>query len=450
MDGLLSLLPGFGSVAFTVLAFIIALSVIVAIHEYGHYIVGRWSGIQADVFSVGFGPVLFARTDSRGTQWQVAALPLGGYVKFRGDADVASMAQADTPGLDDEARRATMSGAPLWARSATVAAGPLFNFVLSFLLFAAVLMLRGVASDPLTVEDLRPLPQEMATLEPGDALLRIEGREVPSLDGFDAFIADLPVAPRLDYTVNRDGAETVIEGPYPYPPLVAGVSPESAAMAAGLEAGDVITAVNGTEIFAFDQLREAVEATGGAPLDLEIWRPDADGGGDTLSITLEPKRTDLPLADGGFDTRWMIGVSGGFYIVPETRRPGVIEAARYGVEQTAFIVRASLSGLYNMATGQISSCNLRGPVSIARTSGVAASQGALSFLHFVALLSTAVGLLNLFPIPVLDGGHLVFHAYEAVSGKPPGVRVMNVLMAIGLALMGLLMVFALNNDFFCP
>ena len=121
-----------------------------------------------------------------------------------------------------------------------------------------------------------------------------------------------------------------------------------------------------------------------------------------------------------------------------------------GVKQTGFIIESSLSGLYHMITGAISSCNLRGPLGIAETSGQAASQGASSFIWFIAVLSTAVGLLNLFPIPVLDGGHLVFHAYEAVAGRPPSDRVLRVLMSIGLVLILSLMVFGLTNDLFCP
>ena len=124
------LLPQFGNVAFTIIAFVVALSIIVAIHEYGHYIVGRWCGIHAEVFSLGFGPVLFSRTDRRGTRWQVAALPFGGFVKFLGDANSASVGSVE---IADSDKRRTMLGAPLWARALTVVAGPVFNFILSLL-----------------------------------------------------------------------------------------------------------------------------------------------------------------------------------------------------------------------------------------------------------------------------------------------------------------------------
>jgi regulator of sigma E protease len=135
---------------------------------------------------------------------------------------------------------------------------------------------------------------------------------------------------------------------------------------------------------------------------------------------------------------------------PRAETPTLLEAARYGVNQTIFIVESSLSGLYHMAVGAISTCNLQGPIGIAETSGAAASQGWLSFIWFIAVLSTAVGLLNLFPIPVLDGGHLVFHAFEALTGRPPSDGALRVMMGAGIALMGALMIFALTNDIFCP
>ncbi len=441
------LIPDFGSLAGTVVAFVAALSVIVAIHEYGHYIVGRWSGIEADVFSIGMGPVIASRVDRRGTRWQLAAFPVGGYVKFRGDADAASMGRSDTPGLAPEEARATMAGAPLWARAATVAAGPVFNFVLSVAVFALVVSIRGVASDPLTVESVRDLPGVEQRIEPGDRLLTVAGQEVPSVEELAGFFDALPVEPELPYILERDGARREVTAPYPYPPVVGGVSPRSAAAQAGLREGEVITAVDGREVFAFSQLRDIVGASDGQPLSLDVWSPD---GGGTRQVELTPRRMDLPLPEGGFETRWLIGVTGGLYLAPETVTPGPVSALGYGVSQVAFIVESSVSGLYHMAVGAISSCNLQGPIGIAQTSGAAASAGVLSFVWFIAVLSTAVGFLNLFPIPVLDGGHLVFFAYEAVAGRPPSERALNVLMAAGLALLGTLMVFALTNDVVCP
>ena len=444
---LTNLIPQFGGLIYTIGAFVLALSIIVAIHEYGHYIVGRWCGIYAEVFSLGFGPVLFSRVDKRGTKWQFALLPLGGYVKFLGDADAASAKDGEAiAALPEDRKRMTMHGAPLWARACTVAAGPVFNFVLSFLIFAAILLFRGQPTDPLTIDQLVDLPPSYEiALQPGDEILAINGVEAPDLEGFDPFVRDLPTDQVLDYRVLRDGQEITVEGPYPYPPLVLGLSPRSAAIDVNMRVGDVITAVDDAPIHTFDALRTAVADADGTPLKMDVWRD-----GEEMEFVLAPKRVDLPQPDGTFETRWLIGISGGLFFEPASERGGVVQSLQYGVEQTYFIVRSSLSGLYNMITGAISSCNLSGPIGIAQTSSAMASQGAQSFIYFIAVLSTAVGLLNLFPIPVLDGGHLVFHAYEAVTGKPPSDRALRVLMGVGLTLLLSLMVFALGNDLFCP
>ncbi len=443
---LIGLIPSFGGVIYTIGAFILALSIIVFVHEYGHYIVGRWSGIAAEVFSIGFGPVLWSRQDRHGTVWQVALLPLGGYVKFAGDANAASAPDGEAvAGLSAEERRHTMHGAPLWARSATVAAGPVFNFIFSILVFGGLILASGTARDPLTVGEISSLPAEIQQLESGDEILAIAGNSVPDFEEFDTFIDTLPRTVSLDYLVRRDGAETTVTAPYPYPAIVNGVSPQSAASDAGLMEGDVILAIDGEPVAAFEDLREVVGASGGKALELSVWRA-----GEEIPFTLVPRRVDLPLPDGGFETRWLIGISGGLFFAAETETPGAFEALSYGVDQTLFVIRSSLSGLYHMAVGAISSCNLQGPIGIAETSGTAASQGLTSFIWFIALLSTAVGLLNLFPIPVLDGGHLVFHAYEAATGRPPSDKALRVLMTVGLVLMLSLMAFALTNDLFCP
>jgi len=443
-----ALLPQFGGVIWTVLAFVIALSVIVAIHEYGHYIVGRWSGIDADVFSLGFGPVLFSRVDKRGTKWQFALLPLGGYVKFRGDSNASGgKDDAAMASLSESERRRTMNGAPLWARAATVAAGPAFNFALSILIFTGIFMLRGEVTEPVQIGELRAVPAQNE-LRVGDELVAIEGTDLPSFSesaSFQSFLDDLPEQEHLDYTVLRDGDRQVVQGPYVYPPVATQIIPRSAADDAGFRAGDIIVSINGDEIYAFDQLRNAVEGSDGATMEMEVWRD-----GDIRTLEMTPRRTDEPQPDGSFKTAFRIGIVGGMFFEPETAFTGPISAFWSGVEQTGRIIDGSLSGLWHMITGAISTCNLSGPIGIAETSGSMASQGTASFIWFIAVLSTAVGLLNLFPIPVLDGGHLVFHAYEAVTGRPPSDKALRVLMAIGLTMLLSLMLFALSNDLFCP
>ncbi|WP_406644458.1 RIP metalloprotease RseP [Aliisedimentitalea scapharcae] len=447
---IVSLIPQFGNVIQTLIAFVVALSVIVAVHEYGHYIVGRWSGIHPEVFSLGFGPVLYSRIDKRGTRWQVALLPFGGYVKFLGDANAASGKDEDTmaeASQDPAFLRKTMHGAPLWARTATVAAGPVFNFALSIAVFAVIFMLRGVASDPLTVGELKPLPGSVQELREGDEIVAIAGTATPKFDDADAwsaFAAAIPQQATLDYDVLRQGQAMTVRGPYLFPAHITLVAPRSAAMDIELQAGDVITAVDGNPIFAFDQLKEIVEGSDGRALLLDVWR-----NGQTLEFALAPRRTDEPQPDGGFVTHWRIGIVGGMAFDPATETAGPWQALTGGVSQTFAIVQGSLSGLWHMVTGAISTCNMSGPLGIAQTSGEVASQGTQSFIWFIAVLSTAVGLLNLFPIPALDGGHLVFYAYEAVTGKPPSDAALRVLMTIGFGLILSLMVFALSNDLFC-
>lgn len=446
-----TLLPQFGGFIWTVAAFVIALSVIVAIHEYGHYIVGRWCGIKADVFSLGFGPVLYSRHDKHGTRWQIAALPFGGYVKFAGDANAASGKDEDAMEqvADDPVRlRETMHGAPLWARALTVAAGPVFNFTMSIIIFAAIAMSLGTVREPLTVDVLKPMPIDVVGLEKGDVVLAIAGREIPSSSQtveYRAYLDALPLEPVLDYTVLRDGASITVSGPYPQPALIGSVGPETAAMEAGLASGDVITGIDGAPTFAFQQLKAAVEGSEGQPLQLDVWRA-----GETLEFTLVPKSTDEPQADGGFINVLRIGISSASVITAATDTPGFFEAIDRGFAGTWRIIKGSISGLWHMATGAISSCNMSGPVGIAKVSGAMASQGAMSFINFIAVLSTAVGLLNLFPIPALDGGHLVFYAYEAVVGRPPSDTALRILMSIGITMVLGLMLFALFNDLFCP
>ncbi|MDZ7909430.1 MAG: RIP metalloprotease RseP [Gemmobacter sp.] len=443
---IIGLVPSFGNLAFTLIAFVAALSVIVAVHEYGHYIVGRWTGIHAEVFSLGFGPVLFSRVDRRGTRWQVAALPFGGYVRFLGDSDAASgkdaAVMANMPAGD---RRRSMHGAPLWARAATVAAGPVFNFALSILVFAGFFWINGIATDLPVVGEVKPVPQAAQGLQPGDRIVAVDGQATPDLASFFTATRDLAPAATTLYAVERAGSTMEVTGPYPYPPYVDAVQPMSAASDAGMRPGDYILAIDGRAIASFDEMRSIIGESDGNPVTLTLLRD-----GVQTELTMSPKRADLPLPQGGFETRWLVGLTGGLVFTPETRTPGPVEGLWLAVGQVGSVISTSLSGLWHMITGAISSCNLQGPLGIAETSGAAASQGIVTFIWFVAMLSTAVGLMNLFPIPVLDGGHLVFHAWEAVTGSPPSDRALRVLMGVGLSLLLSLMAFALTNDLFCP
>ena len=325
----------------------------------------------------------------------------------------------------------------------------MFNFILSTLIFAGLFMMQGDIARPLAVAEMRPLPAAYGALEPGDQVLAIAGFTLPEDEtgSFDGFEESVPRDAVVDYRVLRNEREQIVDGPYPYPPLITQLAPNSAAYDIGLKSGDVIQTVEGAEIVSFAELKEVVEASDGRALALTVWREGVEG---SLDFTLAPRRVDEPRPEGGFSTQWRIGIAGGMAFEPATERKGVVSAISDGGVQTWRIVESSVSGLWHMITGAISTCNMTGPIGIAQTSGAMASQGAVSFIWFVAALSTAVGLLNLFPIPVLDGGHLVFFAYEAVVGRPPSDKALKVLMGAGLTLILGVMLFALTNDVLCP
>ncbi|MBM3606172.1 MAG: RIP metalloprotease RseP, partial [Alphaproteobacteria bacterium] len=349
----------------TLAAFVVALAVIVTVHEYGHYIVGRWSGIRAEVFSVGFGPRLLSRRDRRGTEWQVAAIPLGGYVRFMGDDNVASAG----PGrrVDPALRRQTLQGAPLWARFSTLLAGPVFNFILSILIFGGFVIVQGVASEEVRVGRVSEAPPGIENqLQPGDRVLAVGDVSVQSWSDLGRAAEDLPLAAQQPWRIERQGTELTVTGPDPMPARISGVAPRSAAAEAGLRAGDVVLAIDGQPVTRFTQMREAVEAAAGEPLALRVWRPGAG----ELDVTLRPKLSDLPAQGGGFEQRWLIGVTGGeSFFVPQTRRAGPLEALALGAGQTWGIITSSITGLWAMISGQIGTCNLGGAISIAASTG---------------------------------------------------------------------------------
>lgn len=433
-----------GGTAWTLVFFVIALSVIVFVHEYGHYIVGRWSGIHSEVFSIGFGPVLFSRTDKRGTRWQIAAIPFGGFVKFMGDADATSVRPGDVAGLSAEERRHTMAGAPLWARAATVAAGPVFNFILTFCLLVGLALVSGTPSEEPTVGTLRAVPYEGPGLQQGDVILEVEGQPTPDWASFGDVTDALKGKPTVTYTVRRGPDELDVTGPHPLAPVVGEVQIRSAAMDAGLQSGDVILQAGGKDVTYFDELPDIVAASKGQPVDLRVWRD-----GTTFDVTLTPRIRTVDDGKGGFTERYLLGLYSGLFFEPAVRPTGPWEAVTGAAGGMWAMTTATFSGLWHMIQGAISSCNLSGAIGMAETAGDAARNGVQSFVGMLAILSFGVGLLNLFPIPILDGGHLVFHAWEAVTGRAPSERALRVLMSIGLTVVLSIMLFGLSRDLMC-
>ena len=437
-----SLSASFGGFIWIAFFFVLALSVIVTVHEYGHYIVGRWCGIYAEVFSVGFGSVLFSRLDKRGTRWQFAVLPFGGYVKFKGDANAASGPDGQVlPSLDPVELRCTMHGAPIWARAATAAAGPVFNFIFSIILFCVLFMWQGQFTASPKISQMFATPV-VNTLQIGDEIISVNGVDVFSIE--DLVIAGKELVAPAFYTVLRDKRRVGAQGPVPFPALVSQVQPRSAAIEAGIKVGDVITRIDGQVLNGFADLQAAVATADADEMLFSVWRE-----GSEFDVTLTSRLVAIPELNGSFENRRLVGITGGIFFEPGKEPLPFGIAITAALKRTWYIITVSLAGIKQMVLGSISACNLSGPVAIAETAGQVASQGAMPFLALIAGLSTAVGLMNLFPIPVLDGGHLLFCAYEFITGRKPSDSVLQILMTVGLVVVLSLTLFAVVMNEIC-
>ncbi|MCY1293484.1 Metalloprotease MmpA [compost metagenome] len=350
------------------------LTLLVFVHEMGHYLVGRWSGIRILAFSIGFGPELFGWTDRHGTRWKLSAIPLGGYVKFYGDEDAASVPDYKRlEAIAPEERGKTFLGARLWKRAATVAAGPIANFILAIAIFAV--------------------------------LFSVYGRQV----------AD---------------------------PVVARVNENSAAAQAGVVPGDRLISIDGSPVTTFDDVRRYVSVRPELKITIRIERNGA-----TLDLPMVPQRTELTDQFGNKMEIGVIGIltdqeAGNFRTVTY----GPIEAVGQGVLQSWHVITGTFDYLGNVLTGRMKADQIGGPIRVAKVSGQMATLGIPFLLNIAAILSVSIGLLNLMPVPVLDGGHLMFYAVEALRGKPVGPAAQDVAYRIGFAMVLMLMVFATWND----
>lgn len=362
------------NVLFYALPFLFVLTLVVFVHEWGHYKVGRWCGVDVKTFSIGFGRELFGWTDRHGTRWRFAAIPLGGYVKFAGDGNAASQPdQAAVAAMSEIEQQRTLPGASVGRRSAIVAAGPIANFIFSILLFAMIVM--------------------------------VYGKQV--------------IAPRVER-----------------------ISADSAAAAAGLLPGDLIKSIDGATMESFDAVRRIVSINAGNPLTFVVER-----GGAPLRIDVTPalveRRTPL-----GLERLGVIGVTAAARPEDITSVTfGPVEAIGHGVRESWFIVTRTIDYLGKLLTGQEKPDQLSGVIHIAEVSGhVASTGGFVSLLTLAAVLSVSIGLMNLFPIPMLDGGHLVFYAFEALRGRPLSDRIQEYAFRAGIAFVLALTVFVTWND----
>lgn len=437
---------------FTLLAFAIALGVLVTFHEYGHYWVARRCGVHVERFSVGFGRVLLRRTDRHGTEWALSAIPLGGYVKFRDDP-----AAGDPP----ERARGAFNRQPLRNRAAIVAAGPAANLLLAVVLYA-VLGLAGTQQPaPVLGAPQQGTPAAQAGFQAGDRIVAINAQGVDSWNDarwqlMDAFAAGAIVDVEVE---TREGAvrsrrlvvpPTAIEPDAADPmgevgltllaprPQVRELIDGGAGQAAGLRAGDILLAVGTQQSPTAAAVVAEVEASPGSPLPFVIERDGA-----VITVQVVPQR----VSDASGREVGRIGVMLGADIAMVTVRYGVFESLWRGVTRTADTMVLSLKMMGRMILGDISLRNVSGPVTIADYAGQTARIGLAAYISFMALISVSIGVLNLLPIPMLDGGHLLYYAIEAVRGRPVPERWLLVGQRIGLAMLAALMSLAIFNDF---
>ncbi|MDR3087463.1 MAG: RIP metalloprotease RseP [Azoarcus sp.] len=437
-----------------IVPFIVALGVLILVHELGHYLVARWCGVKVLRFSIGFGrPLLKYRAGADGTEWVLAAFPLGGYVKMLGESD--------DDVSEHEAHRA-FGRQPVGKRFAIVAAGPIFNLLLAVFLYWGVFV--GGS------EELRPLiaptaehasPARAAGVRDGDLVLNVDGNEVRSWQdlrwallrhAIDQDETHLLVRSRtgeefervLDlrtFTLGDAGKEDPVLRmglrPASPPPLISHVEEGSAASRAGLRKGDEILAIDGV---ATPSVREVVEIVRASPGREQVFSVLRDGEKQVFPVVPDEKRLDDGTVAGfvgaGFD------VSAMFAEVSYGPLEALTHAARLTWETSAL----SLKSIGQMIVGKISLEHVSGPITIADYAGKSAQHGLSSFIRFVAFISISLGVLNLLPVPVLDGGHLLYYAVEFIKGGALPARVLEVGQKIGLALLLMLMVFAFYND----
>ncbi len=363
----------FVSIFGTIVPFLFVLSIVIFFHELGHFLVGRLCGVKIDVFSLGFGPEVAALVDGKGTRWRIGMLPLGGYVKFHGDANGASMSNAAALAAVPEAEKSTTFFAQkVWKRAVIVAAGPIANFILAILIFTGIYFVHG------------------------------RGILIPEIDK---------------------------------------IIPGSVAEAAGFAPGDIVVSIDGNKIESFEDMQRIVQTSSDTPLSFVVERH-----GTRITLVATPRRRDVS-TPVGTSRVGVLGVEANASAANwHVQHYGLVELAKLATAETGFIIEQTASYAGGLLTGRELTDQLSGPIRIAEVSGQMAKIGFAALLNLAAVLSISIGILNLLPIPLLDGGHLFYYAIEAVRGKALNERIQQVGFRIGLTLVAGLMILATYND----
>lgn len=449
-----------GSVWQNGIVFLLVLTLVVFIHELGHFLVARWCGVTVKAFSIGFGPEIFGFYDKHGTRWRFAWIPLGGYVKFVDDENAASKPSPDALRRMSEAERAgSFHAKPVLQRAAVVSAGPIANFLLSIVLFAGINYVVGIRVAPARVDAVvAESPGARAGFKAGDKILSIDGTDIDSADEVQSaveFTGDremLFVVARGDEKVSIKVTPTVEELKDQFgrsfkhsdiglrslvPARIGELQPGMPADKAGLKPGDLITEINATPVKGFEDIPKLLQNAGGGA------KVVVDRAGQSLSFDLVPVMKPAKDENGKAITRPMIGVQ---RASPEPTAVSPLKAVVLGVKETYQTITSALSGIKAITTGRQSAEQMGGPLMMAEVTGKVAELGLEPLLRWIAFISANIGFLNLMPIPVLDGGHLLFYAYEGLFRKPLSERFQMAGFQFGLALLMMLMAFVFYND----